>query len=116
MSLRKVYFWVKHTSYETIYILTTASFNIAGVLHIYPERELFMTSSNPKHGKLHTLPLEYFVETLEELWLFAQMESIHLVTYSMWPIMLNLLNLPRKIRNLFSSILLVGIVPANGTS
>ena len=29
--------------------------------------------------------------------------------------MLTLLNLPRKIRNLFSSILLVGIVPANGT-
>ena len=37
------------------------------------------------------------------------------VVYSMWPIMLTLLNLPRKIRNLFSSILLVGIVPANGS-
>ena len=37
------------------------------------------------------------------------------VTYSMWPIMLTLLNLPRNLRNRFSSILLVGIVPANGT-
>lgn len=31
----------------------------------------------------------------------------------MWPIMLTLLNLPRKLRNLFTNILLVGIVPAN---
>ena len=37
------------------------------------------------------------------------------VTYSMWPIMFTLLNLPRKIRNDFASILLVGIVPGNGT-
>lgn len=37
------------------------------------------------------------------------------VSYSMWPIMLTLLNLPRKLRNLFSSILLVGIVPSNGS-
>jgi hypothetical protein len=37
------------------------------------------------------------------------------VTYSMWPIMLTLLNLPRSMRNRFASILLVGIVPANGT-
>ena len=31
----------------------------------------------------------------------------------MWPIMLTLLNLPRKFRNLFTNILLVGIVPGN---
>lgn len=37
------------------------------------------------------------------------------VTYSMWPIVLTLLNLPRKFRNKFSSILLVGIIPGNGT-
>ena len=37
------------------------------------------------------------------------------VTYSMWPIMLTLLNLPRSIRNSFSSIFLLGIVPGNGT-
>ena len=36
------------------------------------------------------------------------------VSYSMWPIMLTLLNLPRKWRNRFASILLVGIVPSNG--
>ena len=36
------------------------------------------------------------------------------VSYSMWPIMLTLLNLPRNLRNRFSSILLVGIVPSNG--
>ena len=35
------------------------------------------------------------------------------VVYSMWPIMLTLLNLPRQIRNQFGSILLVGIVPSN---
>lgn len=36
----------------------------------------------------------------------------HLRTsYSMWPIMLSLLNLPRRIRN---NILLVGIIPGNG--
>jgi len=37
------------------------------------------------------------------------------VVHSMWPIMLTLLNLPRRIRNLFSSILLVGIIPSNGS-
>ena len=37
------------------------------------------------------------------------------VTYSMWPIMLTLLNLPRHLQNRFSSILLIGIVPGNGT-
>lgn len=35
------------------------------------------------------------------------------VSYSMWPIMLTLLNLPRKLRNLFTNIMLVGIVPGN---
>ena len=37
------------------------------------------------------------------------------VSYSMWPIMITLLNLPRKFRNRFGSILLTGIIPANGT-
>ena len=37
------------------------------------------------------------------------------VTYSMWPIMLNLLNLPRNNRNLFNNIFLMGIIPGNGT-
>ena len=37
------------------------------------------------------------------------------VTYSMWPIMLTLLNLPRKSRNRFGSIMLQGIIPGNGT-
>ena len=37
------------------------------------------------------------------------------VSYSMWPIMLTLLNLPRFMRNRFASILLVGIVPSNGS-
>ena len=36
------------------------------------------------------------------------------VTYSMWPIMLTLLNLPRRLRNKYASIMLVGIVPSNG--
>lgn len=37
------------------------------------------------------------------------------VVYSMWPIMLTLLNLPRRIRHQFGSILLIGIVPSNGS-
>ena len=37
------------------------------------------------------------------------------VTYSMWPIMLTNLNLPRNVRSKFSNILLVGIIPGNGT-
>ena len=37
------------------------------------------------------------------------------VSYSMWPIELTILNLPRKVRYLFSNILLVGIVPGNGS-
>lgn len=32
--------------------------------------------------------------------------------YSMWPIDLGQLNLPRKIRNLFGSLILIGIIPA----
>ena len=35
--------------------------------------------------------------------------SHHKVTYSMWPIMITLLNLPRKMRCLFQNILLLGI-------
>ena len=35
-------------------------------------------------------------------------------TYSMCPIVLPLLNLPRKIRHNFGNLLLVGIVPSNG--
>lgn len=37
------------------------------------------------------------------------------VSYSMWPIMLTLLNLPNEMWNSFSNILLLGIVPGNGT-
>ena len=37
------------------------------------------------------------------------------IAYSMWPIMLTLLNLPREIRNDFGSILLLGIIPGNGS-
>lgn len=33
-------------------------------------------------------------------------------SYSMWPIVLGQLNLPRKIRNLFSNLILLGIIPA----
>lgn len=33
------------------------------------------------------------------------------VTYSMWPIVLTILNLPRDVRQLFSNLMLVGIVP-----
>lgn len=33
------------------------------------------------------------------------------VTYSMWPIVLTILNLPRHIRNLPGSMLLVGMIP-----
>ena len=36
------------------------------------------------------------------------------VSYSMWPIMLTLLNLPRNFRHKYASIMLVGIVPSNG--
>ena len=31
--------------------------------------------------------------------------------YSMWPIVISVLNLPKKVRNLYSNIMLVGIVP-----
>ena len=36
------------------------------------------------------------------------------VTYSMWPIMMTILNLPRHVRNSFSNILLLGIIPGSG--
>ena len=35
-------------------------------------------------------------------------------SYSMWPIVLSLLNLPRNIRNDFKNMFLVGIIPGNG--
>ena len=38
--------------------------------------------------------------------------SSNKVNYSMWPIMLTALNLPRNVRNLFENIMLAGIVPA----
>ena len=40
--------------------------------------------------------------------------SSNKVVYSMWPIMLTVLNLPKRIRNLFSNMMLVGIIPGNG--
>ena len=36
------------------------------------------------------------------------------VVYSMWPVMLTVLNLPKRLRNLFSNMLLVRIIPGNG--
>ena len=33
------------------------------------------------------------------------------VTYSMWPIVLTVLNLPSDVRHLFSNFMLVGIIP-----
>ena len=37
------------------------------------------------------------------------------VLYSMWPIILTILNLPRKIRNLYGNMILAGIIPGNGS-
>lgn len=37
------------------------------------------------------------------------------VTYSMWPIMMTILNMPRGLRNRFGNILLLGIIPGSGT-
>ena len=39
--------------------------------------------------------------------------SHNCVAYSMWPIMLSLLNLPRHMCNLFSNIFLLRIIPGN---
>ena len=36
-------------------------------------------------------------------------------TYSIWPITLDMLNLPREVRYLFGRLLLGGIIPGNGT-
>ncbi len=41
--------------------------------------------------------------------------SHHHVSYSMWPIMISLLNLPRHMRNVFGNLVLMGIIPGNGT-
>ena len=38
--------------------------------------------------------------------------SCNKVAYSMWPITLSMLNLPRNVRSLFGNIMLAGIVPA----
>ena len=38
------------------------------------------------------------------------------VVYSMWPMLLTLLNYPRNVRNLFGNIFLLGIIPGNGSS
>lgn len=40
--------------------------------------------------------------------------SSNKVIYSMWPIMLTVLNFPKCVRNLFSNMMLVGIIPDNG--
>lgn len=37
------------------------------------------------------------------------------VSYSMWSIVLSILNLPRKVRHSFCNLLLVGVVPGNGS-
>ena len=41
--------------------------------------------------------------------------SHHHISYSMWPIMLSILNFPQHLRLDFGNILLVGIIPGNGS-
>ena len=41
--------------------------------------------------------------------------SHHKNQYSMWPMVMTILNYPRHIRNKFGNLMLLGIVPANGT-
>ena len=41
--------------------------------------------------------------------------SHHHISYSMWPIMLSILNFPRHLQLDFGNILLVGIIPGNGS-
>ena len=40
--------------------------------------------------------------------------SANKISYSMWPIMLTVLNWPKTCRNHFENIMLVGVIPANG--
>lgn len=40
--------------------------------------------------------------------------SANKICYSMWPIMLSVLNWPKVCRNLFENVMLVGVIPANG--
>ena len=40
--------------------------------------------------------------------------SANKICYSMWPIMLTILNWPKVRRNHFENMMLVGIIPANG--
>ena len=41
--------------------------------------------------------------------------SHHKTQYSMWHMVMTILNYPRHIRNKFGNLMLLGIVPANGT-
>ena len=38
----------------------------------------------------------------------------HRVQYSMWPLLLSILNLPRSMQSSFANLFLVGIIPGNG--
>lgn len=40
--------------------------------------------------------------------------SANKICYSMWPIMLSVLNWPKVCRNLFENVMLVGVIPSNG--
>lgn len=40
--------------------------------------------------------------------------SVNKISYSMWPIMLSVLNWPKTCRNHFENVMLVGVIPANG--
>ena len=39
----------------------------------------------------------------------------HRIQYSMWPLVLSILNLPRSMRSSFANLFLVGIIPGNGS-
>ena len=67
---------------------------------VYGEKGMF-------HGDPRGLSLSLCLDGLNP-W------SKNKTNYSMWPIVLGQLNLPRKIRNLFANLILVGIIPAQG--
>ncbi|XP_069110224.1 uncharacterized protein [Argopecten irradians] len=100
--------------------------NLAKLLHDHSRRQESIESDmwdlhDSPSWKQHYSADGYFNGSMNGISLAFEVDGVNPfhnvgVQYSMTPMMLTLLNLPREIRNSFENIMLVGIIPGSGRS
>jgi len=89
---------------------------VAQILQSHTSSQLqFLIFISHQPGKRHTIKNGIFKGDPRGISLALCTNGVNKVQYSMWPVKLTILNLPKRLRNRFSSIMLVGIIPSNGS-